>query len=113
MSHSTSPLLALFFSLLIVLLAFLQQNAADQLKFLESFNNNNSMNNWLHDFVRRGKGSVSKLPFEEIFIDQSDGNPSQIATAATVAAANTLTESNANIVKIGSDVGCLLILDEN
>ncbi|KAL3990882.1 Metallo-beta-lactamase family protein [Acanthocheilonema viteae] len=55
--------------------------------------------NLFHDFVRRGKGSVSKLPFEEIFIDQSDSTDmSSISKAA-----NTLTESNGNIVKIGGD----------
>lgn len=66
--------------------------------------------NWLHDFVRRGKGSVSKLPFEEIFIDQSNSDTSSISTVANTFAG--IAEANGNIVKIGGDVSCLFLLIE-
>ncbi|EJW77540.1 hypothetical protein WUBG_11553, partial [Wuchereria bancrofti] len=67
--------------------------------------------NWLHDFVRRGKGSVSKLPFDEIFIDQLNGDDTNSISTMT----NTLAEmssKNSNVVKIGGDVSRLLFLDQ-
>lgn len=63
------------------------------------------MINWLHDdFARRGKGSVSKLPFDEVFIDRLESNNVRNTTVA---------EANGNIVKIGGNVSCLFVLDEN
>uniref|UniRef100_A0A915PWA4 Metallo-beta-lactamase domain-containing protein 1 n=1 Tax=Setaria digitata TaxID=48799 RepID=A0A915PWA4_9BILA len=56
--------------------------------------------NWLHDFARRGKGTVSKLPFEEIFIDQPGGHESE---AFTVRNPSAEIEGQNEIVRIGGD----------
>ncbi|OZC09039.1 hypothetical protein X798_03970 [Onchocerca flexuosa] len=93
-----SPLLAVL-SLLIIRSVVLEENHRDRLKLLESLND--SSVNWLHDFVRRGKGSVSKLPFEEIFIGQSDSDAISIPTVTSTW--NEIAEANANIVQIGGD----------
>ncbi|EFO20986.1 hypothetical protein LOAG_07500 [Loa loa] len=101
-----APFLRAIFSLLIIRSVVLQES---HLNFLKSLGNNPV--NWLHDFVRRGKGSVSKLPFDEIFIDQSDSDTSSISTVANILAE--IAEANTNVVKIGADVSHLLLLGGN
>ncbi|KAM3727233.1 Uncharacterized protein ACO02O_03901 [Dirofilaria immitis] len=98
----SSPPVILF--LLILRPVILHKNTKDQLNFLESLNNNSIT--WLHDFVRRGKGSVSKLPFEKIFIEQSDSDANSIAALPNTSAQ--IAEANANMVQIGGDFNMMI-----
>lgn len=46
------------------------QDTTNSIQYLKSLND--VQLKWLHDYVRRGKGSVSRLPFEDIFNENSD-----------------------------------------
>lgn len=82
------------------------------MKFLELPDKNDNSIKWLHDFVRRGKGFVSKLPFEEILIDQSSISYDDQKYGISTTTKSSTKSSNENIVKIGGDVSHLLNLNE-